>query len=71
MGNELTKPWWLSKTIFAALGILAVAILSLFGFNTAASDSADIADSIERAVYVVLSLVAIYGRITAKQRISR
>ena len=41
---NLAKPWWLSKTIFAALAILLVQLLALFGLTLAEGDAEALAE---------------------------
>ena len=65
-----TKPWWLSKTILAGLGILIVTVLSFFGLATGEGDGAAISEAVGQIATAVLALIAIYGRIAAEQKIT-
>lgn len=67
------KPWYLSKTILAALIIGICGILTLFGVSqgTAAGAEAEpIADNIIGLITAISGLVVIWGRITAKKKLT-
>ena len=66
---NLAKPWWLSKTIFAALAILLVQLFALFGLPLAEGDAEALVEGGRLVVTGVLALVAIWGRVTANQKI--
>lgn len=66
---NLPKPWWLSKTIFAALAILLVQLFALFGLPLADADAEGLVEGVRLVVTGVLALVAIWGRVIAKQKI--
>lgn len=63
------KPWYFSRTIWASL----VAVLSggagFLGVPIAGLDNAEITDALLQAVSAVAGLVAILGRMSAKDRI--
>lgn len=69
MGDTGGKPWWQSKTIWSAVGILIVTILGAFGVEASEADAAEIGAGLGSIVTGVLALVAIYGRIVARDRI--
>ncbi len=69
MNDGATKRWWLSKTILSCVGILIVTLLSLFGVQASDADGAAVADAVEAIATAILTLIAIYGRLTAKQKI--
>lgn len=61
------KPWWKSKTIWAALGVFLITILPELGLS--ADDASGIGGAVGDIVAGGLALVAIIGRLRAKQRI--
>lgn len=69
MNREETKPWWASKTILAAIGVLIVTGLSAFGVQTSEGDGAAIGEALGSIAVGVLSLITIYGRLTATKKI--
>lgn len=69
MDTNNPKPWWASKTILAAIGVLIVTLLSAFGIETGDGDGAAIGEALGSIAIGVLSLVTIYGRLTATQKI--
>lgn len=64
-----TKPWYLSRTIWASLIGIATAGASLFGLPLAGIDNAALTDTLLQAVTAVSGLVAILGRVGATARI--
>lgn len=65
-----SKPWYLSKTIWASLVSVALTLAGLMGVPVAAIDSGQAADAILQAASAIAGLVAIFGRLTARERIS-
>ena len=63
------KPWWLSKTILAAVAILIVSLFGRFGVTLANSDAEALVEAVRAVVTGVLAIIAIWGRVTAKQKI--
>lgn len=64
------KPFWKSKTIWAALGVFLVSIAPELGIGgLGENDIADGAGAIGQIVSGGLALIAIWGRIKAKDRI--
>lgn len=63
------KPWYLSRTIWASI----VAVLSggagFRGIPIGGADNAALTDAVLQAVTAVAGLVAIVGRLSAKDRI--
>ncbi len=63
------KPWYLSRTIWASI----VAVLSggagYFGIPIGGVENGELTDALLQAVSAVAGLVAILGRVTAKDRI--
>ena len=65
----MPKPWWLSKTILAALAILIVSIFGRFGVTLANSDAEALVEAVRSVVTGVFAMIAIWGRVTAEQKI--
>ena len=69
MVENVSKSWYQSKTVWAsAISVLAVAA-GYFGVNIGAEDQAVLVDQASAVVAIVASLIAIYGRVTAKETI--
>lgn len=72
---EETKPWYQSKAIWASLLIVVVAILGIVGQPEQAAvvegESGAIADWIVETITLVLGVIAFYGRITAKKKLTQ
>jgi hypothetical protein len=64
-----SKPWWQSKTIVSALGILLVTLFSFAGLDLSAADGEGLAAALVSIVTSGLAVVAIIGRITATKKI--
>ena len=62
-----TKPWYLSKTVLAALVVIAA---SGAGMDIDRVEAGDIASQLDSIITAVAALVAIYGRATAKTKIT-
>lgn len=61
------KPWWKSKTIWAALGVFLITIAPELGIS--GDDAAGIGGAVGDIATGAFALVAIVGRLRAKQRI--
>ena len=64
-----TKPWYLSRTIWASLITILISAAGLFGLRISDADGAAATDLILQAVTAVSGLVAIFGRLSATDRI--
>lgn len=64
-----SKPWYLSKTIWASIVTIATALGALSGLPSGAIDNAALTDTIVQAVTAISGLVAIFGRVFAARRI--
>ncbi|MDQ6436894.1 hypothetical protein RB623_22825 [Mesorhizobium sp. LHD-90] len=64
-----TKPWFMSRTVWAALVTIATALLGLFGVPLDGVDDAALVDAILQAVAAVAGVVALAGRVAAQTRI--
>ena len=63
------KPWYLSRTIWASLITIVSAVASLTGLPMDGVDSGALTDTLLQAVTALSGLVAILGRIGARDRI--
>ena len=64
-----TKPWYLSRTIWASLITIVTAGGGLFGLPLSGIDNAAPTDTLPQAIAAISGLVAIFGRLEAKSRI--
>lgn len=64
-----TKPWYLSRTIWAALVTILAAGLGLLGVSLADVDQSALVEALLQSVTAVAGLVALVGRLSAKSRI--
>ena len=69
--NTGTKPWWASRTIWSAIGILAAAVISALGGQADDSDATLIGEGVGSIATGVLALIAIWGRVRASRRIGK
>ena len=63
-----SKPWYLSRTIWASIITIATASGSLFGLPSGFDDAA-LTDAVLQLVTAVSGVVAIFGRLSATTRI--
>lgn len=63
------KPWWQSKTIWAALVVFLVTIAPELGVGITDQDAVDGGGALGNILAGLFALVAIWGRIKARQRI--
>ena len=68
------KKWYTSKTIWASLLVVVIALLSMFGRTEEAAavqeQSGGIADWIVQLVTLIAGAMAFIGRITAKTKVT-
>ena len=64
-----SKPWYLSRTIWASIITIATASGSLFGLPGSGIDDAALTDAVLQLVTAVSGVVAILGRVSATTRI--
>ena len=64
-----SKPWYLSRTIWASVVTILTGGAGLIGLPLGGIDSAALTDTILQAVTAVSGLIAIMGRVSAKERI--
>lgn len=65
-----TKPWYLSRTIWASLVTVVAGVGGLFGLPVQDLDSQALAEILLQAVTAISGLVAILGRLRAVSRIA-
>ena len=63
-----SKPWYLSKTVLAAVVVIVASGANVDIDSVAAGD---IASQLDAIITAVAGLVAIYGRVTAKAKIGK
>jgi hypothetical protein len=63
------KPWYLSRTIWASLVTVLLAVAGMAGLPVAVVDGGALAEAIVQALTAVLGVVAILGRLNATRRI--
>lgn len=64
-----TKPWYLSRTIWASLVTVVAGLGGFLGLPVEEQDSETISEMILQAVTAVSGLLAIFGRVAADSRI--
>lgn len=64
-----SKPWYLSRTIWAALVTIALSVLGMFGMSMNGVDDAALVEAIVQAATAVAGVVALVGRLFAQSRI--
>lgn len=63
------KPWYLSRTIWASLITIITAVAGLTGMPVDGIDNTALTESLLQAITAVSGLVAILGRVGARDRI--
>ena len=64
-----SKPWYLSRTIWASVVTILTGGAGLVGLPLGGIDSTALTDTILQAITAVSGLIAIMGRVSAKERI--
>jgi hypothetical protein len=64
-----TKPWYLSRTIWASLVTIVTAAAGILGVPVTVTDNAALTETLLQAIAAISGLVAIFGRMGAKERI--
>ena len=64
-----SKPWYLSKTIWAAFVSVAASGAAAIGLPADPALSGAMADAVLHAVAAIAGVVAVFGRMTATRRI--
>lgn len=63
------KPWYLSRTIWASLITVAVSLAGMAGLPPGGFDDAGLADAVVQALTAISGLIALFGRLSATDRI--
>jgi len=64
-----TKPWYLSRTIWASIVTVLIGAGGLAGLPIDGIDGSSLTDTLLQAVTALSGLIAIVGRLWANQRI--
>lgn len=64
-----SKPWYLSRTIWASMVTVLTGAAGLAGLPIDGLDGSALADTLLQVISAVSGLVAIFGRLSAKARI--
>lgn len=65
----VSKPWYLSRTIWASIVAVLAGAASLTGLPLDGLDNSALTDTLLQAIAAISGLVAIFGRLSAKHRI--
>lgn len=66
---DVTKPWYLSKTVWASLVTIGLSVAGMIGLPTGSIDQASLADTLLQLVTAVSGAVAIFGRFSATKKL--
>lgn len=66
---DASKPWYLSRTIWASLVTVALSLAGLAGLSVGNVDGPALADGLLQAVTAMCGVVAILSRVRARNRI--
>ncbi|QDZ01127.1 hypothetical protein FQ775_12480 [Nitratireductor mangrovi] len=64
-----SKPWYLSRTIWASVVTVATASASLIGIPLGGIDDAVLVDTILQAITAISGILAVMGRLSATTKI--
>jgi len=64
-----TKPWYLSRTIWASFVTVLIGAGGLAGLPVEGIDGSSLTDTLLQGVIAFCGLVSIFGRLWAKERI--
>jgi hypothetical protein len=64
-----SKPWYLSRTIWASLITIVTAAAGILGLPVGGLDNSALTDTLLQAITAISGLVAIFGRVGANSRI--
>ncbi|MFC5583961.1 hypothetical protein ACFPOD_02475 [Nitratireductor kimnyeongensis] len=64
-----SKPWYLSRTIWASMVTIAAAAASMLGYPLGDIDSSAVSDELLRVITAISGLIAIFGRVQARSLI--
>ena len=66
-----SKPWYLSRTVWAAIVTIVAAVLGLFGLPLDDLDQTATVEALLQVATAIAGLVALLGRLVATTRIGR
>ncbi len=66
---EIFKPWYLSRTIWASAVAVVATLAGALGFPVDSTDLSALPDAVLQAIAAVAGVLAILGRISARDRI--
>lgn len=66
---EDMKPWYVSRTIWASIVMVAATVSGVLGFPIEDADAAALIDTIMQGVAATAGIAAIVGRLAARSRI--
>lgn len=64
-----SKPWYLSRTIWASMVTIAATAATMLGYPLGEIDGSVVSEGLLQAVTAISGLIAIFGRIQARSRI--
>lgn len=64
-----SKPWYLSRTIWAAIVTILTALFGLLGVSLDGFDDAALVETLLQAATAIAGVVALIGRLSARARI--
>lgn len=64
-----SKPWYLSRTVWASIVALALSMAGLLGVDTGTVDPAGLTETLLQAATAIATLIALVGRIAAKRKL--
>ncbi|MBN9249071.1 MAG: hypothetical protein BGO03_03180 [Mesorhizobium sp. 61-13] len=64
-----TKPWYLSRTIWASIVTILTGAAGLTGLPLDGLDGSALTDTLLQTVSAISGLIAVFGRLSAKERI--
>lgn len=64
-----TKPWYLSRTIWASVVTVVTAVAGVLGVPVAQVDNQALIDTLLQGIAAISGLIAIFGRVKASSRI--
>ncbi len=64
-----TKPWYLSRTIWASIVTVLTGTAGVTGVPVDGLDGSALTETILQAISAISGLIAVFGRLSAKQRI--
>lgn len=66
---KTSKPWYLSKTIWASLVTIGTAAAGLIGLPVSGIDNSALTETLIQAITAISGLIAIFGRMSASEKI--